>query len=102
MSNSSQSSYDLVLAGGTVIDPASGTNARLDVAVSLDRSPRHPEGLRQHGGAVPLAERQRHSDHGRSWRTARLSPAPARGGPRSHSPPHAHRQACVVHGSSAP
>ncbi len=36
MSISSESPYDLVLAGGTVIDPASGTNARLDVAVTGD------------------------------------------------------------------
>ncbi|WP_283138336.1 amidohydrolase family protein [Rhizohabitans arisaemae] len=33
MSETSQTTYDLVLAGGTVVDPASGTDARLDVAV---------------------------------------------------------------------
>ncbi|MET9462681.1 amidohydrolase family protein [Streptomyces canus] len=45
MPNSSPSSYDLVLAGGTVIDPASGTNARLDVAVTGDRIAAIGEGL---------------------------------------------------------
>lgn len=34
MSDASQPTYDLVLTGGTVLDPASGTNAHLDVAVS--------------------------------------------------------------------
>jgi dihydroorotase len=34
MPEPSQPTYDLVLAGGTVLDPASGTNAPLDVAVS--------------------------------------------------------------------
>lgn len=34
MLDDSQPTYDLVLTGGTVIDPASGTNARLDVAVT--------------------------------------------------------------------
>lgn len=37
MSEPSQPTYDLVLAGGTVLDPASGTNARLDVAVTGDK-----------------------------------------------------------------
>src|SRR3954462_12437437 len=45
MPNSSTPSYDLVLAGGTVIDPASGTNARLDVAVTGDRIAAIGEGL---------------------------------------------------------
>ncbi|MFF0449879.1 amidohydrolase family protein [Streptomyces sp. NPDC004609] len=45
MSNSSVPSYDLVLAGGTVIDPASATNARLDVAVTGDRIAAIGEGL---------------------------------------------------------
>ncbi|GAA2396894.1 amidohydrolase/deacetylase family metallohydrolase [Dactylosporangium salmoneum] len=34
MSNPIQSTFDLVLAGGTVLDPASGTNTRCDVAIS--------------------------------------------------------------------
>lgn len=34
MSDPSQPSYDLVLAGGTVLDPASGRNERCDVAIS--------------------------------------------------------------------
>ena len=34
MSDPSQPSYDLVLAGGTVLDPASGLNERCDVAIS--------------------------------------------------------------------
>ncbi|MBN9619167.1 MAG: amidohydrolase, partial [Actinobacteria bacterium] len=34
MSDSNQPSYDLVLAGGTVLDPASGRNERADVAIS--------------------------------------------------------------------
>lgn len=34
MPDASQAIYDLVLTGGMVLDPASGTNARLDVAVS--------------------------------------------------------------------
>lgn len=34
MPDPSQQSFDLVLAGGTVLDPASGTNAVLDVAIS--------------------------------------------------------------------
>ncbi len=34
MSDPSQPAYDLVLSAGTVVDPASGTNARLDVAVT--------------------------------------------------------------------
>jgi dihydroorotase len=34
MPHPSQPAYDLVLTGGTVLDPASGTNARLDVAIS--------------------------------------------------------------------
>ncbi|MEO6885398.1 MAG: amidohydrolase/deacetylase family metallohydrolase, partial [Jatrophihabitantaceae bacterium] len=33
MPDPNQPTYDLVLAGGTVIDPASGTNANLDVAI---------------------------------------------------------------------
>jgi dihydroorotase len=45
MSTSSTPTYDLVLAGGTVIDPASGTNARLDVAVAGDRIAAIGEGL---------------------------------------------------------
>lgn len=34
MSDSNQPAYDLVLAGGTVLDPASGRNERADVAIS--------------------------------------------------------------------
>lgn len=34
MPDPSQPTYDLVLTGGTVLDPASGTNARTDLAIS--------------------------------------------------------------------
>jgi dihydroorotase len=37
MSDPSQPTYDLVLAGGTVLDPASGTNGRADIAISGSR-----------------------------------------------------------------
>ncbi|MER7003775.1 amidohydrolase family protein [Dactylosporangium sp. NPDC000555] len=37
MSDPSLSKFDLVLAGGTVLDPASGTNTRSDVAISGTR-----------------------------------------------------------------
>ncbi|MCP9213228.1 amidohydrolase family protein [Streptomyces sp. NEAU-Y11] len=45
MSISSESSYDLVLTGGTVLDPASGINARLDVAVTGNRIAAMEKGL---------------------------------------------------------
>jgi dihydroorotase len=37
MPDQSPQTYDIVLAGGTVLDPASGTDAALDLAVSGDR-----------------------------------------------------------------
>jgi dihydroorotase len=52
MSEPSQPTYDLVLAGGTVLDPASGTNARLDVAVTGDRVAEIGEDLRAAGREV--------------------------------------------------
>jgi dihydroorotase len=38
--------YDIVLAGGTVVDPAQGINKRLDVAVESGRIARVDESNR--------------------------------------------------------
>ena len=52
MPDPSEQTFDLVLAGGTVLDPASGTNAALDVAVSGTSIAAIGEGLRESAAQV--------------------------------------------------
>lgn len=52
MTDPHQPTYDLILAGGTVLDPASGLNARRDVAIRGDRIAAIDSGLSAPGAAV--------------------------------------------------
>lgn len=56
MPDPSQPAYDLVLAGGTVLDPASGTNARRDVAITGATVAAIGAGLTDAGAAAEVVD----------------------------------------------
>jgi dihydroorotase len=56
MPDASQSTFDLVLTGGTVLDPASGTNASLDVGVVAGRIAEIGPGLAARGESTQTVD----------------------------------------------